>query len=157
MGIFPPGAIWRIWRAWIIEWNLHTHTHTQYSSRLLVGEPWGSASLPMWRSYILNQIHVCFMCVCRLAPVAPQHTKYLPFSFVTELLWSPTVLLKNKMNKIRNAVLLKINYLAALRCKMHVVIMIFTLFSGLNRSYILLSRPYSTINYSCYDKRRQLG
>lgn len=56
----------------------------------------GSASLPMWRSYILNQIHVCFVWVCvpllfstssgyRLASVALQHTQYLPFSFVTGL------------------------------------------------------------------------
>lgn len=115
--------------AGIIESNLHTHS-------ILPAFWWenreGSASLPMWRSYILNQIHVCFMCVCvclpssgyRLAPVAPQHTKYLPFSFVTKLLWSPTIL----QNKIKNAVRLKINYLAALCCKMH-VIMIFTFIS----------------------------
>jgi len=87
----PPGAIWRIWRDWIIESTLgtHAHTHTQtdththtHTHRVFFRAFWwqngeGSASLPMWRTYILNQIHVCFLCVCVCVCVCPSSSARL--------------------------------------------------------------------------------
>lgn len=62
--------------------HAHCHTHTQ---SILQAFWWenseGSASLPKWRSYILNQIHVCFLslalsvwvCSCVCVPHPHRH------------------------------------------------------------------------------------
>lgn len=77
--LFPAGAIWRIWRDWIIESTLK-HTHTAHILQAFWWEnSKGSASLPKWRSYILNQIHVCFVCVsvCVHLCFFPSPSQYL--------------------------------------------------------------------------------
>ena len=97
--IFPPRAIW----IRIIELAscIHTHTHTHTRIHSVLQAFWwenseGSASLTMWRSYILNQIYVCVVCVCyclllstslgySFASAALRSTQYLPLSFVTGL------------------------------------------------------------------------